>query len=500
MPEDAVAGARIANFGGTVFISYARADDERPPFDDTVHGWVTFFWHQLRFELSNAGVHQADLWLDRYEIEPAEDFTQKIEGALHDAKLLILILSPNWVQRPWCVREVTHFAELRSDAPAKTIIVRKLDLPPAIPLHPRLEEILESREGYQFFAKEPTGDITEFYWRGLQDQKAYYGVLKKIARWIASQLMLNEAVPSPPRTAPSKGKAIYLAAPADELRDAWQRLANDLEGSGYQVLPAKDQLPDTAQAAETVVRDALAKAVLSVHFLGDSEGAKPEGGEETVARLQLRLARERDSAAGVFTRILWAPKWLADRSKAKRDPFEVVQRFGGLRPGEEVYAEEVTDLSQWLRGRLEREEEKRRPGAPPDKDMPPASPKALPLLIASADPDDDELVSALANRLQSPEIKIRPLFAGDPPLPDESSAIVPWGKADHSAICALLAALEPLKPIVIRLPGGDEAAKRRFFREGIYSERVDQLPTDRKSGRDLLVRLDILPSNGGTGG
>ena len=162
-----------------MFISYARADDERPPFDDAVQGWVTFFWHQLRFELTNAGVHQADLWLDRYEIEPAEDFTKKIEAALHDAKLLILFLSPNWAQRPWCLREVTHFAELRSDAAEKTVIVKKLDLPPGINLPPGLKEILESREGYKFFAKEPTGDITEFYWRGLQDQKAYYGVLLK---------------------------------------------------------------------------------------------------------------------------------------------------------------------------------------------------------------------------------------------------------------------------------------------------------------------------------
>ena len=189
---------------------------------------------------------------------------------------------------------------------------------------------MESREGYKFFVKETTGDIREFYWRGLQDQKAYYGVLLKIARWIAGQLSLNEALPLSPPARPSKGKAIYLAAPADELRDAWQRLANDLEGSGFEVLPAKDRLPDTAQAAETAVRDALATAVLSVHLLGESEGVKPDGSGEPIVRLQLRLARERDSKAGVFPRILWAPKWLTDRSKGKRDPFEVVQRFGGL--------------------------------------------------------------------------------------------------------------------------------------------------------------------------
>ena len=38
--------------------------------------------------------------LDRYEIEPAERFTDKIEQALNTASMLIVVLSPNWVERP----------------------------------------------------------------------------------------------------------------------------------------------------------------------------------------------------------------------------------------------------------------------------------------------------------------------------------------------------------------------------------------------------------------
>ena len=494
MPETFSAGTDIAAFRGTVFISYARADDQKPPDDETVQGWVTFFWEQLRFELTNAGVPEAGLWLDRYEIEPAEDFTKKIEAAIHDAKLVMVILSPNWIQRPWCLKEISYFAALHPDAAEKTVIIKKLELPSYVNIPPIVNKIFENREGYRFFEKDPSGNIKEFYWRGLKYQKAYYDLLLKIARWIAGQMISREA-PRSPQPIPSKGKAIYLSAPADDLRDAWQRMANDLEGAGYQVLPAADRLPDTVQAAETAVRDALSKAVLSVHFLGDSEGVKPDGTEETVARMQLRLARERAAGAGAFTRILWAPKWLADRSKGKRDPFKVVERFGPLSPGEEVYAEEVTDLSQWLRGRLDREEEDAKVGASSNKDTRPPAPEPRTLLVVSADPEDDELVTPLANRLQSAEIKVRVAFASDPPVTDASAAIVLWGKADQSRISARLAALEPLKPIVLWLPGGDEAVKRRFFREGVYSEGLDTLPADRKSGRDLLIRLEILPSN-----
>jgi hypothetical protein len=166
-------------YDGTIFLSYARADDEKPPFEDTVHGWVTFFWNQLRFELNNAGVHQATLWLDRYQIEPAEEFTEKIEAALREARLIVPILSPNWVQRPCCLQEITRFCELHARNVGANdnvaLVIKREPLADAIP------KVLKNREGYRFFDKDPAGKVREFYWRGLQDQKAYFDVLKRIA-------------------------------------------------------------------------------------------------------------------------------------------------------------------------------------------------------------------------------------------------------------------------------------------------------------------------------
>jgi hypothetical protein len=88
--------SEVPNYGGTVFISYARADDEQCPLYPTGKGWVSFFWDLLRYKLTDVGLHQAELWLDRYQIEPAECFTQKIEAALKKAHIIVPILSPNW--------------------------------------------------------------------------------------------------------------------------------------------------------------------------------------------------------------------------------------------------------------------------------------------------------------------------------------------------------------------------------------------------------------------
>jgi|CXWL01.1.fsa_nt_gi hypothetical protein len=52
----------------SVFISYARADNEPP--DSETKGWVSFFWDQLRYELTDRGAAEAKLWLDRYQIDP----------------------------------------------------------------------------------------------------------------------------------------------------------------------------------------------------------------------------------------------------------------------------------------------------------------------------------------------------------------------------------------------------------------------------------------------
>src|SRR5262249_38487315 len=128
----------------------------------------------------------------------------------------------------------------------------------------------------------------------------------RIALRISTRLI--EGAPPSKFTAASDGQVIYLAAPADELRDAWQRVANDLRGCGYVVFPPDGRLPDTVSKAEMAIREVLAKAVMSVHFLGESEGGMPDGSSESLTRLQLRLSREHCGASGRFPRVLRVPK------------------------------------------------------------------------------------------------------------------------------------------------------------------------------------------------
>jgi len=456
------------------------ADDEKPPFDDATEGWVTFFWRQLRWKLTNAGLHEAKLWLDRYEIDPAEDFTTKIEMAIREARLLLPILSLNWIQRAYCINELERFVAGDTSRREDIVLVKKQETSD-------VPELLKNLEGYRFFASEPSGKIRDFYWRGLKDQAAYFDTLKSIAHRIADRLIdrPRSALATTQQTVKRNNRVIFLAAPSDDLRDAWQRLANDLDGAGFTVLPVDGRLPDTATNAEARIRTALGTAEISVHFLGESEGATPNGGGETYTRLQLRLARENAAARLCFDRILWAPKWLPGGQADKRDPFEVVDRFGPLCDGEHVFAEEVTNLSQWLRGRLD----------PPDPQS------VTQLLVAAAIDADSGLATTLASRLQSDQTSIlSPYFCGDP-LPGLAEGtttvvLIPWGDATRNEVEALLADLSAIasRTVLLRLPGGDTTAKAPFFKTGVDIEPVTELPPTRGAAHDLLTRLEVLKS------
>jgi hypothetical protein len=86
-----------------------------------------------------------------------------------------------------------------------------------------------------------------------------------------------------------------------------------------------------------------------------------------------------------------------------------------------------------------------------------------------------------------------------PAVGPDSTVLVPWDQADRATLEALLARIPAeAHTICLRLPGGDEAAKRRFFRNGVFLEQVDMLPKDRQGTRALLEKIAVLAPEGPT--
>ncbi|MDP1711245.1 MAG: toll/interleukin-1 receptor domain-containing protein [Candidatus Nanopelagicaceae bacterium] len=402
----------------SVFISYARADDESPPDDDKAKGWVTFFWAQLRYELTYRGAKQAKLWLDRYQIEPQEAFTEEIEKALSEAKLIVTVLSRNWISSDWCRRELETFNHIHIDASDHFIPIFKENMERAS--LPALMQGDYAREGYQFYKIDDTGKTDEFYWRGLKERESYFDLIKRIAELIISKIDSARAIPASPST-PTSTKTIFIALPAKDLRDARQRLVNDLKVEGIEVVPMNDVQPETAEELESVIKEALVKAELVVHLLSEKRGITVEGTTESIVDYQLRLARETALPS------IYCLSYLSNI-----DEF-IKNRIGNLQDHEEIYGESITKLSQWLRQRL-------KPAPAPIEPSPSQTAQQLDqqILVTAAHSDDKELAIKLARNFQGhgPTVKLYSSDAEFPPDSEHTTLLIPWGNASESDLLA----------------------------------------------------------------
>ena len=122
------------------------------------------------------------------------------------------------------------------------------------------------------------------------------------------------------------------------MKAAYVRLVTELQGKGFNVAPDPSTDMPSDKSAEAFLTDALSKAEVFVHLVGDSEGFAPEGLDKIV-KLQLCLARAKAAQAEgppgqkLNRRIVWAPKIL-DRGGAapggpdvERDPLKALERF-----------------------------------------------------------------------------------------------------------------------------------------------------------------------------
>lgn len=100
----------------------------------------------------------------------------------------------------------------------------------------------------------------------------------------------------------AKGAVVYLAETAPDLTASRDAVKDVLTQSGYTVLPDAP-LPSDPLQFETVVRDYLKRATLSVHLIGQGLA---EGESYPFVHRQNALASERDEEPE-FSRLIWQP-------------------------------------------------------------------------------------------------------------------------------------------------------------------------------------------------
>jgi hypothetical protein len=359
-----------------IFMSYARHDDSTPPDLPKAHGFVTFLDRQLTYELRSLGEPLPHIWRDTRHIEPADQFDPLIEEAIDGSALLVVVLSRNWLHRPYCLAELTRFGERwQSEGEAgirkRIVVVSKHHIDPN-----QRPALLRGQSGFEFFSGD-AGREHDFFARGEIRDPMYPDRVRELSSYLwrtAARMTAapGQRPPSPkerPRPAavvtPSNGRSVYLAKPAKDMRDAYLRVIEELQGRGYTVVPDPTaEIP--IEGAHAFVDTALAAAELSIHLLGEGEGYKPEDCAPIVP-LQLERAAARVSASAgdrgdpAFRRIIWAPKLLEKllddgtaRAEPGRDPLGVLAKFGAQLDTDKVEGDNMSKFVEFLVQSLER--------------------------------------------------------------------------------------------------------------------------------------------------
>jgi TIR domain len=97
----------------SIFLSYAHDDDLRTGASDGEEGFVAFLDRMLAVKLRDLGATRANIWRDRRRISMGDQFDDVIDEGLKKSEILIVVMSNNWMQRPYCQKEFESFMDLR---------------------------------------------------------------------------------------------------------------------------------------------------------------------------------------------------------------------------------------------------------------------------------------------------------------------------------------------------------------------------------------------------
>ena len=330
-----------------IFMSYAHDDDLILSPDPDEPGFVSFLDQQLRLKLRDLGARQAKVWRDHRRISQGDQFADIIDDGLSQAELLVVVMSPNWMQRPYCRKEFETFLSLRKAAGVTSPATRMLVVGKGYVDRSVRPPELQGQEGFLFYSRDDENDvcaITPFFNRGRCNDR-FYAELDDLAGGLqkrVSQIMSGAPAPltmqqTAPIVAPT-GRTVFLAKPAGDMKAAYVRLVTELQGNGFNVAPDPSTDMPSDKSAGTLLTDALSKAEVFVHLVGDSGGFAPEG-LDNIVKLQLALARAKaaqaEGPAGqkLNRRIVWAPKILDQGGavpggpEVERDPLKALERF-----------------------------------------------------------------------------------------------------------------------------------------------------------------------------
>ena len=264
-----------------VFVSYARRMNQDGALDNQ-YGWVTRFQNNLE-RILNERCPGVRVFFDDASIAGNVDLDDKVVTAVQGSATLVVVLSPVYLNRPYCTKERELFCARIGDE--KAAVPRMFLVHYDLPEDDR-PEILKKPKGYTFFHQD---SIKKYLRRPLEDtsetlKEEYKNRIYELCGDIQNKLQeLKKSVLAARATiaATANGVAsvdckvapvIFLAEATSDLRGWKDRRSAEtaLRQAGFRVLPEtpydRSNLPSYQQAID----EDLGQSLLFVQILGET--------------------------------------------------------------------------------------------------------------------------------------------------------------------------------------------------------------------------------------
>jgi hypothetical protein len=270
-----------------IFVSYAVVDDAPLPAFPDRPGWVTTLVRGLRTRLARklGGTDSCQFWSDA-KLAGHVELTPEILGRLHDAAVLLLVLSPAYLVSERASPESAAFHEevrRRKGAPGRVFIVEFDRIDPS----ERPPELADPK-GYRFWIEDPDTRNTRplGYPIVLEKDEAYFERLDDLCIDLARVLKVlrqGEQEATLAATGPAlrteAGEAVYLAEVTEDLETRRDTVRRHLDQAGYRVLPEGELARDDHRTYRAQVQAELARSIIFVQLLSEDPGRPLEGFE-----------------------------------------------------------------------------------------------------------------------------------------------------------------------------------------------------------------------------
>jgi hypothetical protein len=353
------------NFEQNLFISYAHIDNE--PLTPGEKGWVTRFHATLKAMLSMRMGHEAKIWRDE-KLQGNDVFSDEIVARFKQSAALISILTSRYLNSEWCTREAREFCQsaqqngglvFGNKSRVFKVIKTPVETQEALPAP--MKELL----GYEFFTEEDGAPLEFDPAYGQKYAERYNKSVGILAFQVAQLLKIlgserpasnrngeNAAIEPPATSKP----AVYLAECSYDRKQARELIDAELIRLGYLVLPDK-QLPSDEAEYVAVVESMLARCALSIHLVGESYGAVPDGPTaKSVGMHQNELAVARCKSGGL-KRLIWLPQGTCSEQAPQRAFIEALHHDAQAQFGADLIAGDIEELRAAIHATLKKIEQ-----------------------------------------------------------------------------------------------------------------------------------------------